>query len=161
MRLERFLWAKASEVAALRRQQREGRLPAPFTGPRGDFLAALRRPSGQAPLSVIAEYKRASPSRGVICRDLTAAEVARQYAQAGAGAISVLSEERFFQGRLDYLAEAHAALQDGGRPVPLPTARSSGVQGGMPKSAGSRGRGEILPCCRRSTSAGPMGEISS
>ena len=119
MRLERFLWAKASEVAALRRQQREGRLPAPFTGPRGDFLAALRRPSGQAPLSVIAEYKRASPSRGVICRDLTAAEVARQYAQAGAGAISVLSEERFFQGRLDYLAEAHAALQDGGRPVPL------------------------------------------
>ena len=56
MRLERFLWAKAGEVAALRRQQREGRLPAPFTGPRGDFLAALRRPSGQAPLSVIAEY---------------------------------------------------------------------------------------------------------
>ncbi len=119
MRLERFLWAKAGEVAALRRQEREGRLPAPFTGPRGDFLAALRRPSGQAPLSVIAEYKRASPSRGVICRELTAAEVARQYAQAGAGAISVLSEERFFQGRLDYLAEAYAALQAGGRPVPL------------------------------------------
>ena len=119
MRLERFLWAKAGEVAALRRQEREGRLPAPFAGPRGDFLAALRRPAGGAPLAVIAEYKRASPSRGVICQALTAAEVARQYAQAGASALSVLSEERFFQGRLAYLGEAHAALMDAGCPVPL------------------------------------------
>lgn len=119
MRLERFLWAKAGEVAALRRQERQGGLPAPFAGPRGDFLAALRRPSGHAPLAVIAEYKRASPSRGVICRALTAAEVARQYARAGAGALSILTEERFFQGRLDYLGEAHAALVDAGCPVPL------------------------------------------
>lgn len=119
MRLDRFLWAKAGEVAALRRQEREGRLPAPFAGSRGDFAAALRRPAAGAPLAVIAEYKRASPSRGVICQDLTAAEVARQYAHAGASALSVLSEERFFQGRLDYLAEAHAALAGAGRPLPL------------------------------------------
>ena len=119
MRLDRFLWAKAGEVATLRRQEREGTLPAPLAGSRPDFLAALRRPSAQAPLAVIAEYKRASPSRGVICRHLTAAEVARQYATAGAAALSVLSEERFFQGRLDYLAEAHAALAEAGRPLPL------------------------------------------
>lgn len=119
MRLERFLWAKAGEVATLRRQNQDGRLPSPFAGQRGDFLAALRRPSGHGLPAVIAEYKRASPSRGVICRDLTAAEVARQYAQAGAAAMSVLSEERFFQGRLDYLAEAHTALMDTAHPVPL------------------------------------------
>lgn len=119
MRLDRFLWAKAGEVAALRRQEREGTLPAPLAGPRLDFLAALRRPSARGLPAVIAEYKRASPSRGVICRRLTAAEVARQYADAGAAALSVLSEERFFQGRLDYLAEAHAALAEDGRPLPL------------------------------------------
>lgn len=119
MRLDRFLWAKAGEVAALRRQEREGSLPAPLAGPRPDFLAALRRPSASGLPAVIAEYKRASPSRGVICRHLTAGEVARQYAAAGAAALSVLSEERFFQGRLDYLADAHAALADAGRPLPL------------------------------------------
>jgi indole-3-glycerol phosphate synthase len=77
---------------------------------RRDFAGAL---SGGS-LRVIAELKRASPSRGLICRDYQPREIARGYAQAGAAALSVLTEEDFFLGSLGDLQEARAA---GGLPV--------------------------------------------
>ena len=61
MLLERFLWAKADEVARLRQQERKGALPVPFSGQRGDFIAALQRREAGVPLTVIAEFKQASP----------------------------------------------------------------------------------------------------
>ncbi len=70
------------------------------------FAAALVRPG---PISVIAEHKRRSPSRGRIREDLEPADVARRYEAAGAAALSVLTDEPFFGGRLSHLAEARRA----------------------------------------------------
>ena len=119
MLLERFRKAKQAEVEALQALQAMGKLPPVHEGPRPDFAAALARRAPGSPLAVVAEYKRASPSRGVICESLEVEDVARQYAAAGASAISVLTEEAFFRGRLDYLARAaDPALYNGPR-VPL------------------------------------------
>ncbi len=96
MRLERFYQAKQAEVAALRLAAERGRLPAPLALPRPDFAAALSASARRGPLAVVAEYKRASPSRGVIREDLAVEEAARQYATAGAAALSILTEENFF-----------------------------------------------------------------
>jgi indole-3-glycerol phosphate synthase len=75
--------------------------------PRG-FAAALRRASSQGP-AVIAELKKASPSRGVIRGSFHVADLASQLAEAGAAALSVLTDEEFFQGSLANLFEASAA----------------------------------------------------
>ena len=65
-----------------------------------DFASALR---GKV-IKLIAEVKKASPSKGVLCRDFKPVELAKTYAQHGAAAISVLTEVKYFQGSLDYLA---------------------------------------------------------
>jgi len=74
---------------------------------RRDFAAALSR----GPLRVIAELKRASPSRGIIRQDYQPAEIARSYEAAGASALSVLTEERYFLGSLDDFATARGAVR--------------------------------------------------
>jgi indole-3-glycerol phosphate synthase len=66
-----------------------------------DFVEALQK-SGRKP-ALIAEIKRASPSRGLLVPDFDPLRLARLYQQNGAAAISVLTEERYFQGHLDYL----------------------------------------------------------
>ncbi|MBL8148320.1 MAG: indole-3-glycerol phosphate synthase TrpC [Blastocatellia bacterium] len=66
------------------------------------FYQALARP-GQ--INVIAEVKKASPSKGVICQDFRPVQIARSYELAGAAALSVLTEEDFFQGSLDILRQ--------------------------------------------------------
>lgn len=119
MLLERFRKAKEAEVEALRALEAQRALPSVYEGQRPDFAAALTLRTPGSPLAVVAEYKRASPSRGVICESLDVEEVARQYAAAGASAVSVLTEETFFRGRLEYLARAaDPALYNGPR-VPL------------------------------------------
>ena len=121
MRLERFHQAKQAEVAALRLAAERGTLPEPLTSPRPDFAAALSLPASGAPLAVVAEYKRASPSRGVIREDLDVEEVVRQYAAAGADAdaLSILTEEIWFHGRLDFLTRAAAPGLYPAAPLPL------------------------------------------
>jgi indole-3-glycerol phosphate synthase len=81
-----------------------------------DFAAAIRRcREGEArragPIRVIAEVKQASPSRGVIRPAFAPVEIARAYVAAGAHAISVLTDEPFFQGHLDHLAAVRRAVQ--------------------------------------------------
>jgi indole-3-glycerol phosphate synthase len=81
--------------------------------PAKDFAAALRREG----VSLIAEVKRASPSRGVIRADADPVEIARTYAASGADAVSVLTEERRFGGSLDCLTQVVDALGPEGPPV--------------------------------------------
>ncbi len=71
-----------------------------------NFVAALRRPGVQ----LIAEVKRASPSRGLIA-NIDHVELGHFYARNGAAAISVLTDERFFQGKLDYLTDLYQQLR--------------------------------------------------
>ena len=79
-------------------------------GPRRDFRAALRTPrSGN--VALIAEVKKASPSAGVICKDFDAVRIAREYEAARASCLSVLTDEKFFQGSLEYLKQIRAAVK--------------------------------------------------
>jgi indole-3-glycerol phosphate synthase len=76
--------------------------------PRG-FRAELRRVARDRSVAVIAELKKASPSRGLIRADFNPAELARDLEQAGAAALSVLTDEEFFQGSLVYLRQASSS----------------------------------------------------
>lgn len=87
------------------------RLPSPAPG----FATALRRPSG---LAVIAEVKRASPSAGAIRADIDAVAQARAYADAGADALSILTDTRYFGGELEDLRRVVADQSRRARPVP-------------------------------------------
>ena len=83
--------------------------------PTRDLLGALRRAGGQdgrrgGPIRLIAEVKKASPSKGVIRADFAPADLARAYALAGAHAISVLTDTPFFQGCLDHLRAIREAV---------------------------------------------------
>ncbi len=98
--LERFRKAKAKEIADLTKLADQGKMPSPQTGLRPPFAAGLKT---AGPLPVIAEYKRASPSKGDINLTVAPEAVALAYATAGAGAISVLTEEDYFKGSLEFL----------------------------------------------------------
>ena len=78
-----------------------------------DFASALRGDD----IQLIAEVKRASPSRGVIRPDFNAVEIARTYADSGASAISVLTEARHFQGSLNHLEDIRSALANRSTPL--------------------------------------------
>ncbi|NLF03356.1 MAG: indole-3-glycerol phosphate synthase TrpC [Anaerolineales bacterium] len=80
-----------------------------------DLVEALEQPG----VRLIAEIKRASPSRGLLCPSLVPAEMARTYATHGASAISVLTDEHFFQGSLDDLLAVKAALREAGAALPV------------------------------------------
>jgi len=74
-----------------------------------DFFRAVTK-SNPRGVNVIAEVKKASPSAGLIRADFDAVEIARIYQQCGADAISVLTDEKYFQGRLDYLSAVKNAV---------------------------------------------------
>ena len=79
-------------------------------GQQRDFLAALRQPR-HGDIALIAEVKKASPSKGVICPDFDPVRIAKEYEAAGASCLSVLTDEKFFQGSLDYLRQIRAAVK--------------------------------------------------
>ncbi len=104
--LERFRAAKRAEIERLTALAEAGGLPPPMPGPRPSFSGAILEKSVPgARAAVIAEYKRASPSKGDINLGLAPADVARMYAENGAACVSVLTEEAFFKGSLAYLDE--------------------------------------------------------
>jgi indole-3-glycerol phosphate synthase len=109
--LQRILATKRAEVRAARAAvppaeiERRARAASP---PR-DFVGALRAKVAAGRPAVIAEVKRASPSKGLLRSDFRPADIARSYERGGAACLSVLTDREYFQGAPEHLAEARAA----------------------------------------------------
>ena len=76
-----------------------------------DFIGAMRAKIAAGQPAVIAEIKKASPSKGVLRADFIPADIAQTYAENGAACLSVLTDKQFFQGQVDYLKQARASCQ--------------------------------------------------
>ena len=109
--LEKILAVKRQEVAASMRTR-------PLTVVRADaqtasaprnFVGAMRTKIAAGKAAVIAEVKKASPSKGVLRENFDPEQIARSYAAHGAACLSVLTDEQFFKGSPDYLKQARAA----------------------------------------------------
>ncbi len=116
--LEQIVAVKRTEVAS-------GQKRVPLTAMRADaesrvltrdFVGAMRSKITAGQPAVIAEVKKASPSKGVLRADFIAADIAQSYAEHGAACLSVLTDQQFFQGCIDYLKQARASC-------PLPVLR--------------------------------------
>jgi len=109
--LEKILATKKSEVSAARQMRSEAdvlREAKSRKDVRG-FIRAIEDKIAQGKPGVIAEVKKASPSKGVIREDFNPADIACSYAAHGAACLSVLTDVKFFQGSYDYLRQARAA----------------------------------------------------
>ena len=108
--LEKIVWAKDREVDAARERVPLQTLNRQIEDlpPTRDFLAALREAHVQP--AVIAEVKKASPSKGVIREDFDPVAIAKAYAAGGARCLSVLTDKTFFQGGFDVLVEVRQAV---------------------------------------------------
>jgi indole-3-glycerol phosphate synthase len=109
--LKKILAVKVQEVTAARASKplEEIRTEAEQASPPRDFAGALRNKISVGHAAVIAEIKKASPSKGVIREHFNPAEIAVSYALHGAACLSVLTDEPFFQGHSDYLKQARDA----------------------------------------------------
>ena len=109
--LNNILAVKTQEVAAdlAKKPLTVMRAEAEQAGPVRDFVGAIRNKISTGQAAVIAEIKKASPSKGVLHADFRPAEIAASYALHGAACLSVLTDEQFFQGSAEYLREARAA----------------------------------------------------
>ncbi len=110
--LDKIVHHKLGEIEAAKRRQSIEKLRSQIhdVPPPLDFLAALTMGDQASKVSLIAEVKKASPSKGVIRQDFDPVEISIAYAESGASCISVLTDEHFFQGSLDYLRRVRAAV---------------------------------------------------
>ena len=107
--LDKIVEFKKGEVERLKKEGMGE--PAADPGPVRGFRAAVSRgPLDQGPIRIIAEAKKASPSKGLLCPDFDPVAIARDYEQAGAAAMSVLTDQEFFKGSLSYLMEVRQAV---------------------------------------------------
>lgn len=108
--LDRIVATKRDEIARAKRLVPESELRARLAAapPPRDFLAALARPGR---IRLIAEVKKASPSKGVIRADFDPVAIARTYQRHGADCLSVLTDEVYFQGSLEYLRQVRSAVE--------------------------------------------------
>lgn len=107
-RLDEIISAKRPEVKQLRSRATELERQARERDDFRDFRAALQQNDDK--LGVIAEIKKASPSAGVIAESFDPVEIAKNYERGGANAISVLTDTKFFQGKLQDLADVRRAV---------------------------------------------------
>lgn len=102
--LDKFREAKQIEIDELRKHFEEGHLPGVYPGERANFVDAIK---AKGPGAIIAEFKPASPSKGVLRENVNPLDFGEMYAKNGAAAISVLTEHKYFQGHPDYLFMIH------------------------------------------------------
>lgn len=109
--LNKILAVKTIEIAAAKKAEPTEaiRAAAESAPPVRDFVAALAAKIAAGKPAVIAEIKKASPSKGVLRADFRPDEIAASYAQHGAACLSVLTDKDFFQGSADYLRAARGA----------------------------------------------------
>ena len=109
--LNKIIAVKREEIAAAikRKPLAEMRLDAESRVQTRDFVGALRGKIAAGKPAVIAEIKKASPSKGVLRADFIPADIAQSYAEQGAACLSVLTDQQFFQGSVDYLKQARAS----------------------------------------------------
>lgn len=111
--LQKILCRKVEEVLArsaelsMAELRRRVEAVAPVRG----FVRAIDEKIGQGKAAVVAEVKKASPSKGVLREDFQPAEIARSYEHGGAACLSVLTDADFFQGSEEYLKQARAACR--------------------------------------------------
>ena len=110
--LNKILATKAQEVAAQKAAVPLAEVKARLRDaePVRDFFASIRNKHAQNLSAIIAEIKKASPSKGLIRPDFHPADIARAYESAGAACLSVLTDEVYFQGSPEYLKQARSAV---------------------------------------------------
>ena len=111
--LDKIVAVKHQEVAAARKRLslETVRADAESRVLTRDFVGALKAKIAAGKPAVIAESKKASPSKGVLREDFIPADIAQSYAEYGAACLSVLTDVQFFQGQVDYLKQARASCQ--------------------------------------------------
>jgi len=109
--LDKIVAVKREEVAAALKQKSLAvvRADAESRVLTRDFEGAMRAKIAAGQAAVIAEIKKASPSKGVLRSDFIPADIAQSYAEFGAACLSVLTDKQFFQGSVDYLKQARAS----------------------------------------------------
>ena len=109
--LDKIVAVKREEIAVARKQRGIASLRRDAEGPKDvrDFVGALRSKVAAGQAAVIAEVKKASPSKGVLREHFVPAEIAASYERHGAACLSVLTDVQFFQGAAAYLEQARAA----------------------------------------------------
>ena len=109
--LEKIVEVKRQEVQAARKRKslEAVRADAEARVLTRDFVGAMRSKMAVGQAAVIAEVKKASPSKGVLRPDFIPADIAQSYAEHGAACLSVLTDQSFFQGCADYLKQARAS----------------------------------------------------
>ncbi len=111
--LAQILATKREEIAHGKRQQSQAELHAKALdgAPTRGFVRALQTPPKSASIALIAEIKRASPSKGLIRKDFDPASLAKAYEDGGASALSVLTDRQYFQGDDAFLVTARKAVK--------------------------------------------------